>query len=440
MGRLQEKLRSRFSRVSDEVGHSSTLEIGPPENICRTMHVKKDSEGGLEGLPLEFESMLTAMMAVEERKNEENRLIGKEIVFFQQELNKNIPKYVYSKPLNCLSQERPNEQKMEAPMGINPDIEIFKAFKEDIKTTDAPPEDLGEDWAFEQIKKLCQSSPPTEQYKPVGKLGRGACGTVYLAKDKATNSRVAMKNINLKRQDKKLILMEIRVMKDLHHKNIINYITSYVVKNELSVIMEYLAGGPLTDVVTQCVMNEEQIAAVCKETTQGLNYLHSQGIIHRDIKSDNVILGMDGSVKLIDFGFCANVKGDEEKRKTVVGTPYWMAPEVINKKSYGKKIDIWSLGIMALEMKDGRPPYFDEEPLRAMFLIATHTKPEILNWDKCSKCFQDFVDKCLQRNSDDRPSAEELLEHPFLGGQSDLKTLIPLIIAVKKRLHKFSIN
>ena len=134
---------------------------------------------------------------------------------------------------------------------------------------------------------------------------------------------------------------------------------------------------------------------------------------------------MDGRVKLIDFGFCANVKGDEEKRRTMVGTPYWMAPEVISRKNYGKKVDIWSLGIMALEMKDGKPPYFDEEPLRAMFLIATHGRPEITNWDKYSNEFQDFIDKCLQTKPEDRQSAQELVSHPFLKKQSDLTSLGP---------------
>jgi len=296
---------------------------------------------------------------------------------------------------------------------------------------------MSEDEAMSGIRAICSPGRPKDRYKTDVELGAGAGGTVCLALDKTNKARVALKKIDMSKQDKKgMILMEMKVMKDLNHKNLINFIESYMVGNELSVIMEYLPGGALTDVVTECIMKEGQIAAVCDEALQGLEYLHRHNILHRDIKSDNVLLGMDGTVKLIDFGFCANVKGNEEKRRTMVGTPYWMAPEVISRKNYGKKVDVWSLGIMALEMKDGKPPYFDEEPLRAMFLIATHGKPEIKSWEKFSPEFPDFIDKCLQTKPEDRQSAEQLLSHPFLQKRTDLKSLGPLIRAAKKRLNK----
>ena len=291
------------------------------------------------------------------------------------------------------------------------------------------------------ITDICSPGDPTEKYEMDIKLGSGAGGNSCLASVKTTKVQVALKKIDMSKYDKKgLILMELKVLKHLNHKNLINFVDSYMVGNELLVMMEYLSGGPLTDVVTECVMKEGTIAAVCNEVLQGLEYLHWHNIIHRDIKSDNVLLGMDGSVKLIDFGFCANVKGDQKTRTTRVGTPYWMAPEVITGKNYGKKVDVWSLGIMVLEMKDGQPPYFNEEPLRAMFLIATHGKPKIYNWGNYSADFPDFIKQCLQTNPDDRLSSEELLSHKFMKRKTDLQSLVPLIQAARKHLNMPTTN
>ena len=226
--------------------------------------------------------------------------------------------------------------------------------------------------------------------------------------------------------------MEIKAMKQLHHhKNIINYIESYREGNTLWIVMEYLAGGPLTDVATEVCIPEELIATVCREALEGIHFLHQKGILHRDIKSDNILLGIDGSVKIIDFGMIACVRGDKT-RKTVVGTPYWMAPEVIDEEvRYGKKADIWSLGIMALEMKDGYPPYIDMDPLKALFLIASKGKPPIKSWDTLSPEFQNFLNRCLEKDVEKRATAAELLEHDFLLKAISLNEMVPLIHATK---------
>ncbi|KAI8644099.1 kinase-like domain-containing protein [Parasitella parasitica] len=293
---------------------------------------------------------------------------------------------------------------------------------------------------LKQLKDICYTVDPNDIYKDMIKIGQGASGGVFIAHRSFTNDNgekttmpVAIKQMNLEQQPKKeLIINEILVMKKSQNPNIVNYLDSYLWKGDLWVVMEYMEGGSLTDVVTCNMMMEGQIAAVCKEVLQGLYHLHTNGVIHRDIKSDNILLSLQGEIKLTDFGFCAQLNENQAKRTTMVGTPYWMAPEVVTRKEYGSKVDIWSLGIMAIEMVEGEPPYLNENPLRALYLIATNGTPTLQSPESLSEVFRDFLSKCLEVDPELRPSAEEMLNHPFLKLADPLRSLSPLIRAARE--------
>ncbi|KAA8916391.1 hypothetical protein TRICI_001466 [Trichomonascus ciferrii] len=283
-----------------------------------------------------------------------------------------------------------------------------------------------------KLNTICTPGDPTKLYRNLSKIGQGASGGVYTAYETGTQNSVAIKQMILEQQPKKeLIVNEILVMKESKHKNIVNFIDSYLHHGDLWVVMEYMEGGSLTDVVTYNMMTEGQIGAVCRETLKGLEHLHSKNVIHRDIKSDNVLLSMKGDIKLTDFGYCAQINETNAKRTTMVGTPYWMAPEVVSRKEYGPKIDVWSLGIMAIEMIEGEPPYLNESPIRALYLIVTNGTPELKDKESLSPVFQSFLDWCLQVEVENRANAIQLLEHEFIQKADSVRNLAPLVKAAR---------
>ncbi|KAJ1534981.1 Protein kinase, partial [Cladochytrium tenue] len=274
---------------------------------------------------------------------------------------------------------------------------------------------MSEAQIMDKLREVVSKGDPTQLYAKVKKVGQGASGSVFLARNNSAASgggpsTVAIKQMDLAHQPRKeLIVNEILVMKESSHPNIVNYLDSFLVRGELWVVMEYMEGGPLTDVIDNNTMTEGQIAAICNESLKGLHHLHQRQIIHRDIKSDNVLLDGEGRVKITDFGFCAKLTAERGKRATMVGTPYWMAPEVVKQKEYGAKVDIWSLGIMAIEMVEGEPPYLEEEPLKALYLIATNGTPTLKNPEKLTALFKNFLGRCLEVDVAKRATSDELL-------------------------------
>ncbi|OAP61239.1 hypothetical protein AYL99_03440 [Fonsecaea erecta] len=305
---------------------------------------------------------------------------------------------------------------------------------------------MSESEVMAKLKQVVSKDNPLESYSKQKKIGQGASGSVYVArvKESATSAvarelyrthgpkgQVAIKQMDLRNQPRKeLIVNEIIVMKDSKHPNIVNFLDSFLQEqnNELWVVMEFMEGGALTDIIdNNPVITEDQIATICYETCKGLAHLHSQDIIHRDIKSDNVLLDRVGNVKITDFGFCAKLTESKSKRATMVGTPYWMAPEVVKQKEYGPKVDIWSLGIMAIEMIESEPPYLNEEPLKALFLIATNGTPRLKNPNKLSRELKAFLSVCLCVDVRSRASADELLKNDFMRMGCSLASLSELL-------------
>jgi len=179
--------------------------------------------------------------------------------------------------------------------------------------------------------------------------------------------------------------------------------------------MEFVHGGTLTEVLGPTIdIPEPLIAYVCKQMLLGLAFVHRQHRLHRDIKSDNVLVAFDGAVKLADFGFAVGLTEEQDKRRSVVGTPYWMAPELVRGLEYDAKVDVWSLGITALELAEGEPPHLHEAPLRALLLITTQPAPTLRHADKWSAKFKHFLKCCLHTDPAKRASAESLLVHPFI--------------------------
>ncbi|KAH3127534.1 hypothetical protein KXW09_004116 [Aspergillus fumigatus] len=305
---------------------------------------------------------------------------------------------------------------------------------------------MSENEVMDRLRSVVSKDNPNESYSKQRKIGQGASGSVYVARVKehavspvarelyrqyGPRCQVAIKQMDLRSQPRKeLIVNEIIVMKDSQHANIVNFLDSFLQEqsNELWVVMEFMEGGALTDVIdNNPVIQEDQIATICAETCKGLAHLHGQNIIHRDIKSDNVLLDRAGHVKITDFGFCAKLTESKSKRATMVGTPYWMAPEVVKQKEYGPKVDCWSLGIMAIEMIESEPPYLNEEPLKALYLIATNGTPRLKKPEKLSRELKSFLSVCLCVDVNSRATADELLEHDFLKTGCSLASLAELL-------------
>lgn len=286
----------------------------------------------------------------------------------------------------------------------------------------ASPSDAGDD------------EDPRELFEMLSQLGRGSYGAVYKARDRATGDIVAVKVVPLSEGDDPAEMAhEITVLAACDHPNVVRYLGSWQAPNALWIAMEYCAGGSVSDLMraSDAPLTEDLIAFVTANTLAGLAYLHSVGKLHRDIKCANILLGADGSVKLADFGVAAQLTRTMTKRNTFVGTPHWMAPEVIQQSRYDGRVDVWALGISVIEMAEAVPPRHAVHPMRVIFQIDREAPPRLTERSKWSPALHDFVGRCLQKDPRLRPSAEQLASHWLClsappGCQSMLMPLIAL--------------
>eukprot|EP01091_Cochliopodium_minus_P008331 TRINITY_DN186_c0_g1_i3.p1 TRINITY_DN186_c0_g1~~TRINITY_DN186_c0_g1_i3.p1 ORF type:complete len:716 (+),score=252.79 TRINITY_DN186_c0_g1_i3:90-2237(+) len=436
------------------------MTISSPFNLEHHVHVDFDSETGFAGLPSEWEHMIKSsgftkeevvenadvMYAVLEFTNEYQKQNGKEkmpeLPNMKPKTNNNNNNDSPSVNEKVHTEKPPVQETSNKPSVNNPNTNPTtnptptpkpKLVSEEKSEEEDPNVPERQDYV---IHDIISSEDPKKRFLNLEKIGEGAAGEVFIATDSKTKEQIAIKKIKLNAQNLKLITTEVAIMRDCSFETVVRYIDSYLVEDKLWVAMELMDGGCLTDVLDQYEdglhMNEEQIAHVCKDTLRGLAYIHSSYRIHRDIKSDNILLNEKGEIKIADFGYAAQISKERVKRNTIVGTPYWMAPELIKGEDYNQKVDVWSTGIMAMECAEGEPPYMDYPPLRALFLITTKGIPDLEEPEDWSPEFKDFIKKSLVKEPQDRPNASDLLSHPFLKKAKDRKCVGQLVKSAKK--------
>ncbi|XP_035391634.1 serine/threonine-protein kinase 10 [Electrophorus electricus] len=288
-------------------------------------------------------------------------------------------------------------------------------------------------------ENLRRDVDPRHSWETLGELGDGAFGKVYKAQNSITGLYAAAKVIEVRSEEQlEDYITEIDILAGCRHANIISLLEAIFSEGWLWILIEFCPGGALDDIMLELErgLSEQQISEVCWQSLQGLSYLHQHHIIHRDLKAGNILLTMEGHIKLADFGVSAKNDSTLQRRGTFIGTPYWMAPEVImcetsKDNPYTCKADIWSLGITLIETAEMEPPHHSLNPMRVLLKITKSPPPMLANSRRWSSHFQDFLRRALQKNPESRWGAQQLLAHPFSYTGRDGRALKELIAEAK---------
>ncbi|XP_054456815.1 STE20-like serine/threonine-protein kinase isoform X2 [Anoplopoma fimbria] len=298
---------------------------------------------------------------------------------------------------------------------------------------------LGPDKKKKQYEHVHRDVNPEDIWNVIGELGDGAFGKVYKAQNKLNGTLAAAKVIDTKTEDElEDYMVEIEILASCDHHHIVKLLDAFYFEGKLWILIEFCAGGAVDAIMLELerALTEPQIRVVCRQTLEALCYLHENKVIHRDLKAGNILLSLDGEVKLADFGVSAKNTKTLQRRDSFIGTPYWMAPEVVmcetsKDRPYDYKADIWSLGVTLIELAQIEPPNHEMNPMRVLLKIAKSEPPTLMHPSRWSPEFNDFLRRALDKNVDNRWGTLQLLQHPFVTSVTDSKPLRELIAEAK---------
>ncbi|KAM8859662.1 STE20-like serine/threonine-protein kinase isoform 2-T2 [Spinachia spinachia] len=298
---------------------------------------------------------------------------------------------------------------------------------------------LGPDKKKKQYEHVHRDVNPEDIWDIIGELGDGAFGKVYKAQNKQNRTLAAAKVIDTKTEDElEDYMVEIEILASCDHHHIVKLLDAFYFDGKLWILIEFCAGGAVDAIMLELErpLTEPQIRVVCRQTLEALSYLHENKVIHRDLKAGNILLSLNGEVKLADFGVSAKNTKTFQRRDSFIGTPYWMAPEVVmcetsKDRPYDYKADIWSLGVTLIELAQIEPPNHEMNPMRVLLKIAKSEPPTLMHPSRWSPEFNDFLRRALDKNVDNRWGTQQLLQHPFVTSVTGSKPLRELIAEAK---------